>query len=202
MDLRLLVQPVLLQETAGPLGIGRRRDQVVLRLGNAGENLLGLVGLVVQAQPPDAVLQGAHRVGRIIDGKGRGKADGIGELPQEPDENRVERAHVDAPGLPVPHHLRDALLHLPGRLFRKGQGKDPGRIRPPVDHICYPGCQYAGLAGPRSRHDQHRPLQAFHRFPLLTVQILKNLRAHTSSKFCTKIAKKCVNSRVFTEIHK
>ena len=172
VDLGLLMRPVILPVAAGAIGIRRGRDQVVLGLGDAGEHLLGLVRLVVQTQLLDAGLDGAHRVAGVINGKGRGKADGVGEFPQEPDEDRVERAHPDAAGLPLPHHPGNALLHLGGGLLGKSKGQNPRRIRPLFDHIGDSGSQYAGFSGACPRHDQHRSFHTFNRLPLLLVQIL------------------------------
>ena len=125
VDLGFLVRPVVLPVTAGTIGIRGRRDQVVLGLGDAAEHLLGLVCLIVEAQLLNAGLDGAHRVAGVVDGEGRGKADGVGEFTQEPDEDRMERAHPDAAGLPLPHHPGDPFLHLGGGLLRKGKGEDP-----------------------------------------------------------------------------
>ena len=177
VEFGLLVNPVIVPVSPGAVGVGSRGHEVVLGLGNAGKHLLGLVGLIVQAQLLDAGLDRTDGIGRIINGETRGEADGVGELPQETDEDRMEGAHIDAPGLPVPHHLADAFLHLAGRLLGKGQGQDPGGIRPLFDHVCNPGSQYAGLPGTRPRHDQYRPFQTLDRLPLFLVQILK-YRAH------------------------
>ena len=185
VDLGFLVQAVVVAVAAGAVGVRRGRDQVVLRLGDAGKHLLGLVQLVVQAQPLEAVLDGAHGIGRIVDGESRGKADGVGELPQEADEDGMEGAHPDAAGLALPHHLADALLHLAGRFLGKGQGQDPGGIRPFLDHVGDSGSQYAGLPGACPRHDQHRSFHTLNRLPLLLVQILE-YRTHICQNFLRK----------------
>ena len=172
MNLRFFMFAIFLKIASLPFRIRSRCNQIIFRLGDAGKYLLRLIHLVIEPQLFDTILDCTHRVTRIIYSKVRGKADGVGEFPQEPDEDRMEGAHPDAAGLPLPHHPCDALLHLGGGLLGKSKGQNPRRIRPLFDHIGDSGSQYAGFSGACPRHDQHRSFHTFNRLPLLLVQIL------------------------------
>ena len=136
VDIRFLVVFVVLQVTAGTVGIGGRGNQVVLGLGNAGKHLLGLVHLIVQVQLLQAGLDAADGIRRVVDCKGRGEADGLGVLPQEADKHGVEGSHPQASCLAFSHHQGDTVLHLPGRFFRKSQRQDPVRFHTLFNQVC------------------------------------------------------------------
>ena len=137
INIGLLVMLVVLQVTAHAIGIRSGRDKVVLSLGDAGEHLLGLVQLVVQRELLEAGLDAAHRVCSIVDGKGLREPEHLRVIPQETDEHRVKSSHPQAPGPLFTHHDGNAFLHLPRRLFRKGQGQDTVRCHPLFYQICY-----------------------------------------------------------------
>ena len=173
--------------------VGRDRDEVVLGHRDAGQHVARLVDLVVQAHLLHAGLDGALRVGRIIDGEVLRIPQELRVFAQETHEHRMESAHHDPADILVPHHLRDTLLHLACRLLRKSQGKYAG-IRLLRQNICHSARQYAGFAGAGARHNQHRSFNTFDGSSLLVVQILQN-RCHFIHHCGTKLQKKVVSSR-------
>ena len=58
-----------------------------------------------------------------------GQAQGVAVLAQDPRAERVERADRDLAG-PLTGEVRDALLHLAGRLVGEGDGEDARGVDP------------------------------------------------------------------------
>ena len=94
-------------------------------------------------------------------------------------EWKVQRVGRDAsaPGLaigPVPwNDFRHALLHLAGRLVRKGHGQDVPGLNAGGDHVRNAERDDTGLAGAGARQDQHRSLQRFDGKTLLRIERAK-----------------------------
>ena len=120
---RALGVVVLRLELLGGL-VGRIGNEVILGHGDAGEHLARLVDLVVESHLLHAGLDGALRVGGIVDGEIGRIAQRFRVLAQETHEHGVEGAHHHAPHISVADHRGDPFLHLAGRLLREGQRQD------------------------------------------------------------------------------
>ena len=169
VDLRLLLHPVHLAQLRGS-GIGVGIEKTVLGHRNLREHFLRLVDLLVEPQLPDGSLDGALRIGSVVNRKGRRIAQLRGIVAQEADEHRMEGAHPDLPGLSLADHRGDALFHFPRRLFREGQGENPFRCNAPLtDEPGDARGQYPGLSRPCSGHDELRAVRTLHGGRLLCV---------------------------------
>ncbi len=84
----------------------------------------------------------------------------------------VDGPEGQLPGKGLPKEGLEALLHVPGGRDRIGDGEElPGRDALAVQKIAQPGHQNGGLAAPRHRQQQHRPLSLTHGGHLLFVQL-------------------------------
>ena len=162
--------------------VGGRSDQIVLGHRYAPENILRLIDLVVQMHLLEAGLDGADRVAGVVDREGGRVSEPVRELPEEPYEDGMEGAHVQAAGLPFPYHGGDSLLHFGSGLLGESQCKNAVRLASLLKKICNPARQHPGLSRPGSRHYQYRTFRLAYSRSLLLVQPLKylSLRSHLS----------------------
>ena len=98
--------------------------------------------------------------------------DHLGMPAQDLHADRVEGAEPRHALDNLPDHLADAIFHLARGLVGEGDGEDfRGPRASKVENVCDAGGEHAGFAGSRAGEHQHRPVQRFHRFALLGVEV-------------------------------
>ena len=100
-------------------GICRGGDKIVLRHGYPRQDCLRLVYLVIKLQFLQTCLYRGYGVAGIIYRETRRIAETFRIFPKKPDEYEMERSHLKFPGLPLPYHYGNPLLHFRSRLFRE-----------------------------------------------------------------------------------
>ena len=86
---------------------------------------------------------------------------------------RMESPHPEPACLLRPHHHGDPFLHLPRRLFGKGERKNPVRAHALLDEEGDPGRQHPGLAGTGPRDDKHGALDTGYGRLLFFIEIIQ-----------------------------
>ena len=143
--------------------------------GNRLQELLdGLLG-PLEAHLVHRLLRDGLAVFLVQDGESLGEADAVDLFPEELDTETVDRAH-EVVVVPAVHHPRDALPHLRGRLVRKGQAQDIGRVDAhDVHQVRIPVRQRLRLPRTGPRHDADPTLRRGHGLPLAAVQSFENV---------------------------
>ncbi len=160
------------REDALAAAVGFGRDEVVLRYGDAGEHLLGLVDFLVETELLHADLYGALRIGSVVNCECGRIAQTIRELAQETYEHRMEGAHTYFPRGGASHHSRDALFHLARRLPGEGERHYLPRGATLIYDVGRSAGQNPCFSGTRAGHDEDRTVNELYRFPLLLTQPL------------------------------
>ena len=164
----LAVQVGLLDFGVGAVGIYRKKP--VLREGDAGKDLAGLIDLFVKIQLLDAGLDCALGIRPVIYRKSAGITYAGGIVAKETDEYGVEGPHNHTAGSLAADQQRNPLFHLFCCLLGKSQRQDPRRVHAHCQDISNPAGKYFGFTRARTRHDQHRAVHTFYRFTLPGIQ--------------------------------
>ena len=154
----------------GVLHVVFGREQVALGHRDTAHHVGGLVGLGVEIQLLDNLLDGGLRVVGVVDGETAGVAQLRAVAAQQTGEHRVESAHPDIPRLAA-NQFDNTLLHLAGSLVGEGQGQDVERVDAFLYQVRYAVGQRACLAAAGAGDNHHRPLGALRRLALGFVQL-------------------------------
>ena len=159
----------------GIVAVGGDRHQAVFRHRDDALDGIGLVGLVVELELPDALLDDAAGIGLVVDREILRIAEPLGVLPQEADENGMKGAHLDPAGLALAHQRGHALLHLIGSFLGEGQGQHLARPAFPLQNMRDAARQHARLPGTGPRNDERRALRTKNSLFLSAVQPLEQV---------------------------
>ncbi len=145
-------------------------DQLVLEIGDLGQQRLGRVVLGVQIQLTADQRHQPLRVGLVVNGERGGVAEPLGLPAQDPHAGRVEGHHPHGSRL-RPGQRGDPGRHLAGRLVGERDREDLRRRGVPLlEQVGDPVGEHPGLARPRAGHDEQRAAVVHHGGALLRVE--------------------------------
>jgi len=154
-----------------PRGIALMVDELVLEVGDLGEEAAWVVPLRIEVEVAQDHGHQACRIRLVVDGE-------VGRNP-EPTSLTAQDAYAGAVEGRDPHDARPAadqlgypLLHLAGCLVREGDGEDlPGLGIPGCQQVSDPARQHASLARSGPGHDEQGRTAVLHRLALLLIQV-------------------------------
>ncbi len=167
-----------------------RSDEIVLALGYAAGDFVGLVDLVIQLEFLDAALYESFAIVLVIDGESRRKIQQSGILPEKSQEYGVECPHIDHPCCPLPDHIRYPSFHLPGGLVCECKRQHAVRLVSVRKYVRDFAGQYLCLAASCPGNYQTRPGKTHNSLFLSLIQPFQNFIPfifHTDSKFKEKL---------------
>ena len=148
-----------------------RADQLVLRLRDLRVDAARREALRVALELLEALLREAQLVGAVVDREVRAVAEARRLAAEDPAAGGVE-GHHPAGARGRADEVLDALPHLGGGLVREGDREDLGRLRADRgEQVGDPAREHAGLARPRSRDHEHRPLGREDGLPLGRIEV-------------------------------
>ena len=147
-------------------------EEVALGHRDAAENRRGLVGLRVEVELLDDLLDGGFGVVGVVDSEGGSVAELSGFGAEHTGEDRVEGAHPEVAAF-ASHQLDDTFFHLVGGLVGEGQCQDAESIDAEFHEVGYAVGEGACLAAAGAGNNHHRPIDAFCRLTLRFVQLVK-----------------------------
>ncbi len=160
----------------GRARVGLDVGELVLGLRDLAEHTADREAEGVGIQLLDDALDEGARVGRVVDGEALREPEVLGLAPQDAHARRVERRDPHALRRLAADQRADPVAHLGRRLVRERDGEN--LARPRLVGLQQSGdatSEHAGLARPRTRHDQQRLAAVEHRLALLRVEPLEQL---------------------------
>ena len=154
----------------GVLHVFLRPQQVALGHRDAAQHIAGLVGLGVEVQLFDNLLDGGLAVVGVVDGEAVGVAQLVAVAAQQTGEDRVESAHPQVACLAA-HQVNNTLLHLAGGLVGEGQRQDMERVHALLHEVRNAVGQRACLAAAGAGDNHHGPFGALGSFALRLIQL-------------------------------
>ena len=158
-------------------GVDIRQDQLVLGVGDGGQDGLRAVALLVQVQLGDHPLHQAHLVVIVEDDEIGGDRQVLGLAAQDAGAGGMEGAQADPLGA-LAQQVEHPAFHLAGGLVGEGDRQDlVGAHAQLADQVGDALGEHAGLAGAGAGQHQHRPKPGGDSLLLLRVESSQKIHA-------------------------